>query len=161
MFLSPLFVLIAKIVHPFHPTNTCPRSYGAIPVHGRPLGQSVSEVAKASLSPTTRRKNFFLPRQKRNVALLPVTRLNFVYTRIFHPAPTSPDLLPLYRPLAEESIGISHHPLPNDVGLLFFKKIVISLTYRLNHFCSISWKYRLAFVLLKRDKCIFDKILTI
>ena len=120
MFLSPLFVLIAKIVHPFHPTNTCPRSYGAIPVHGRPLGQSVSEVAKASLSPTTRRKNFFLPREKRNVALLPVTYLNFVYTRILHPAPTSPDLLPLYRPLAEESIGIGHlHPTFSSFSLFF------------------------------------------
>ena len=131
MFLSPLLVLIAKIVHPFHPTNTCPRSYGAIPVHGRPLGQSVSEVAKASLSPTTRRKNFFLPREKRNVALLPVTYLNFVYTRILHPAPTSPDLLPLYRPLAEESIGISHlHPSFSFSSFSIFLSLLLYLFFR-------------------------------
>ena len=65
-------------------------------------------------------KNFSLTRQKRNVALLPVTRLNFVYTPIFHPAPTSPDLLPLYRPLAEESIGIGHlHPTFSSFSLFF------------------------------------------
>ena len=55
-----------------------------------------------------------------NVALLPVAYLNFVYTLIFHPAPTSPDLLPLYRPLAEESIGIGHlHPTFSSFSLFF------------------------------------------
>ena len=66
--------------------------------------------------------------------MLPVAYLNFVYTPILHPAPTSPDLLPLYRPLAEESIGIGHlHPTFSSFSLLlylFFRKDIYSYIYR-------------------------------
>ena len=95
----------AKIQPPSRLANTCPAS----------PEQSVPDFALLRGG-----KNFSLTRQKRNVALLPVAYLNFVYTRILHPAPTSPDLLPLYRPLAEESIGIGHlHPTFSSFSLFF------------------------------------------
>ena len=72
-----------------------------------------------------------------NVALLPVTRLNFVYTRIFHPEPTSPDLLPLYRPLAEESIGIGHlHPTFSSFSI--FLSLLLYIFFRKDIYYYIS-----------------------
>ena len=106
----------AKIQPPSRLANTCPAS----------PEQSVPDFA-----PTTGRRIFSLTRKKRNVALLPVAYLNFVYTRIFHPAPTSPDLLPLYRPLAEESIGIGHlHPTFSFSSFSIFLSLLLYLFFR-------------------------------
>lgn len=63
-----------------------------------------------------------------------------------------------------EYVRLSLYNIPPCQTMLvscFSQKIVIRLKYRLHLFCSISWKYRLAFVLLERDNCIFDQILTI
>ena len=97
--------------------------------------------------PTSGRKKFFLPRKKTNVALLPVTRLFFLYITPSRSSRspscqsglTSPDLLSPYRPLEKEQVEMGHFPPTSFSALslslslllyLFFRKDIYLYIYR-------------------------------